>query len=216
MSAKASPARKPAAKRSDRPTQVARDSGVKQLTDPKAVRALAHPVRIALLEALMREGPLTATEAAEIVGESPANCSFHFRTLAKYGFVEEVPGSTGRARPWRRVALGESLDLREQEQEGLAAAQAFAEMSVERVFARVRQFLATGHNEPEEWRVGFTNASLLYLTPDELEDLGRQSRDLIDSLYRERTLDISKRPKGARAVQYGAFGFPLPPMPSGG
>jgi predicted ArsR family transcriptional regulator len=206
--------RKPAPKSSGRDTRVARDSGIKQLTDPKTIRALAHPVRIALLEALMREGPLTATEAAEIVDESPANCSFHFRTLAKYGFVEEAPGGSGRARPWRRVAMGESMDMREQG-DGYVAAQAFAEMSVERVFERVRTFFATGWTEPTEWQVGFANSSLLYLTPAELEDLGAKVRELVDTYYRERTEDVSKRPPGSRAVQYAAFGFPLPPTDSG-
>jgi predicted transcriptional regulator len=201
-------------KAGERGTRVARDSSVKKLTDPLAIRAVAHPVRIALLEALMREGPLTATEAGEIVDESPANCSFHFRTLAKYGFVEEVPGTVGRSRPWRRVAMGESLDLREQD-EGFVAAQAFAEVSIERVYAKLRTFLATGHTEPPEWQVGFTNSSLLYLTPSELEDLGVKVREIVDTLYRERTADTSKRPPGSRAVQYAVFGFPLPPTSAG-
>src|SRR5215467_3284043 len=78
----------------------------RELTDPKAMRALAHPVRLALLEALTDAGTLTATEAGERVGESPANASFHLRQLAKYGFVEEAEGGTGRRRPWRLKQLG--------------------------------------------------------------------------------------------------------------
>ena len=74
--------------------------------DPLAMRALAHPVRIRLLEELTFRGPLTATQAADHVGESPSSCSFHLRTLAKYGFVEEAGGGTGRQRPWRVVSLG--------------------------------------------------------------------------------------------------------------
>ena len=44
-----------------------------KLTDPKAMRALAHPVRMALLDLLGVAGTLTATQASEILGESPAN-----------------------------------------------------------------------------------------------------------------------------------------------
>src|SRR3954463_10655892 len=73
----------------------------REVTDPKAMRALAHPVRLALLEALTDAETLTATEAGERVGESPANASFHLRQLAKYGFVEEAEGGTGRRRPWK-------------------------------------------------------------------------------------------------------------------
>lgn len=54
---------------------------------------MAHPVRVALLEALSLQGPMTATEAGERIGESPTTCSFHLRQLAKYGFVEEAGGA---------------------------------------------------------------------------------------------------------------------------
>jgi DNA-binding IclR family transcriptional regulator len=47
--------------------------------------------------------PATATQLAERVGESPANCSWHLRQLARYGFVEEAGGGTGREGPWRPV-----------------------------------------------------------------------------------------------------------------
>ena len=55
---------------------------------------------------------MTATQAGEALGESPANVSFHLRTLAKYGFVEEAPGGTGRQRPWRRVAQAHVVEAR--------------------------------------------------------------------------------------------------------
>src|ERR1051326_5509959 len=78
----------------------------RELRDPQAFRALAHPLRLTLIELLTREGSLTATEAAELTGESPASCSFHFRQLAKYGFVEDAGGGHGRERPWRRSVAG--------------------------------------------------------------------------------------------------------------
>src|SRR5690242_1483248 len=74
---------------------------IKRLTDPRALRALAHPIRLSLVGLLRREGPLTATRAGELLGESSASCSFHLRQLAKYGLVEEAGGGTGRERPWR-------------------------------------------------------------------------------------------------------------------
>lgn len=68
-----------------------------------ALRALAHPVRQRLLRALAAAGTATATELAEQVGESPPNCSWHLRQLARYGFVTEAGGGPGRKRPWRLV-----------------------------------------------------------------------------------------------------------------
>src|SRR3954467_10413411 len=79
--------------------------GTIELTDPRALRAVAHPVRLELIGLLRREGPLTATAAGALIGESPANCSFHLRQLAKYGLVEEAGGGRGRERPWRGAAV---------------------------------------------------------------------------------------------------------------
>src|SRR5215469_9609332 len=71
--------------------------GRRELSDPQTVRALTHLVRLALLEALKLEGQLTATQAGELIGEPPNTCSFHFRQMAKYGFVEEAGPAPGRS-----------------------------------------------------------------------------------------------------------------------
>src|SRR5262245_58937004 len=84
------------------------------LTDPKAMRALAHPVRMALLELLGVAGTITATQASEVLGESPANCAFHLRTLAKYGFVKEAGGGRGRERPWTYTRRTSNISASEQ------------------------------------------------------------------------------------------------------
>src|ERR1700744_2841393 len=76
------------------------------LTDPRAMRALTHPLRLALIELLWREGSVNATEAAAELGESRAGCSFQLGQPAKLGFVEEVEGVRGRARPWRLSRRG--------------------------------------------------------------------------------------------------------------
>src|SRR5215475_15913022 len=76
-----------------------------RVTDPKALRALAHPIRLSLMGLLRTEGPLTATKAGELLGESSASTSFHLRQLAKYGLVEETGGGQGRERPWRATTL---------------------------------------------------------------------------------------------------------------
>src|SRR2546429_2370715 len=83
-----------------------------ELTDPRMMRALAHPGRIAIWTHLALHGSATATECAEIAGLSPSACSYHLRTLARYGFVEEDPDSAadGRERPWRARMLAFSLN----------------------------------------------------------------------------------------------------------
>src|SRR3954468_4033452 len=81
-----------------------------ELTDPRAMRAYAHPVRLALVGLVRRPGPLTATQAAARLGESSGTTSFHLRQLAKYGFCEEAGGGKGREKPWRGTELFNSRD----------------------------------------------------------------------------------------------------------
>src|SRR3954452_17292519 len=78
----------------------------RRLSDPRELQALAHPVRIGIIELLSVSGPLTATELADRLDESPANCSWHLRKLARFGFVEEAERATGRQRPWRVPGIG--------------------------------------------------------------------------------------------------------------
>src|ERR1700691_3297884 len=82
------------------------------LSDARRLRALTHPVRIALIGKLVLHGPLTAAAASELIGEPPSTCSFHFRQLAKYGVVEEAGGGKGRPKPWRMTTTGFSITRR--------------------------------------------------------------------------------------------------------
>src|SRR5215470_2430708 len=81
-----------------------------ELTDPRALRGIAHPIRMRLVGLLRREGPLTATRAGQLLGESSGTCSFHLRQLAKYGLVEEAGGGTGREKPWRATTTSTAWD----------------------------------------------------------------------------------------------------------
>jgi len=73
----------------------------------EALRALAHPLRIRILDLLPTRGPLTASKLGEIVGESSGSTSYHLRQLAKHGLVREVEGKgTARERWWERTPGG--------------------------------------------------------------------------------------------------------------
>src|SRR5215469_11044954 len=109
------------------------------LTDPRAMRAMAHPVRMALLELLAVTPTLTATQASEVLGESPANCAFHLRTLAKYGFVREAGGGKGRERPWARAHRSINLTISRQDgAQARLAASTLSQVWNERTLERIR------------------------------------------------------------------------------
>jgi DNA-binding transcriptional ArsR family regulator len=76
------------------------------VTDSRALHALAHPTRVALLDHLLAVGARTASQCAEAVGESASSCSWHMRQLARFGFVERAESADGRERPWRATATG--------------------------------------------------------------------------------------------------------------
>lgn len=181
-----------------------------ELTDPRALRALAHPVRLALVGLLRREGPLTATQAAESVGESPSSCSFHLRQLAKYGLVEEAPGGRGRERPWRATALHTRWPNVARDPALAAAAELLSAVVVERLFENVMHWLERRADDPPEWQEAAEfGDTLLYLTADELAELERAIQSLYER-YAERATAPEARPAGSRRVTAIHFAFPYP------
>src|SRR4051794_5905193 len=174
----------------------------RELTDPKAMRALAHPIRLQLLEELADAGTLTATEAAERLGESPANTSFHLRQLAKYGYVEEAEGGTGRRRPWKRKHLGMRFTEVHGDPETAAAARELSRVFSNRYLARAEKGLVENRALPEEWRkvLGW-NQMGLYLTPDEVSTLDDAILDLMYQYFGERRIRTADTPKDAERVE---------------
>src|SRR5688572_12642744 len=120
------------------------------ITDPARIRALAHPIRLELIDFLHRVGEATATECAEHIGESVASCSFHLRQLEKYGYIERAE-RRGREKPWR--ASQGRLDMRPSPDVpgSLHAVAELGGLNVLRQAERVRDFLAQAHRETDEW-----------------------------------------------------------------
>ena len=106
------------------------------------------------------------------MGESPSNCSFHLRQLAKYGFVEEAEGGTGRQRPWRVVHVGMRVtDVHEDTDTALAAG-ALERVVHERWLSRARAGMEQRQLLPDEWRaVTGSDQMTLYVTPAEMKEL---------------------------------------------
>jgi DNA-binding transcriptional ArsR family regulator len=182
----------------------------RKLTDPRAMRAVAHPVRIAILEVLGTEGPLTATQAGELIGESPTTCSFHLRQLAKYGFIEEVAGVAGRKRPWRLVHTGLSYSDVSDDPETRLAANALSRVLHDFYLDRLKEGLELRRDVSTEWQQT-TGASefLLYVTPEELRSLDEKVTALIKP-YVERISNAKKRPKGSIPIELLFFAYPRP------
>ena len=181
-------------------------------------------MRWALLEALSQAGTLTATQASEMLGESPANCAFHLRTLAKYGFVEEAGGGRGRERPWRQSYDGMSWRTRTDDPQASAAAEALDQVWLDRSLTRARQGLTSMTKWPKglEDSLGATTTRL-YVTAAEADQLYSEISEVFERLvgmhhrYADRR-DPKLRPADAVSVEFVLMAYPvldLPPLPEG-
>jgi hypothetical protein len=182
---------------------------VRDVNDPKTLRALTHPVRLALLEALALEGPLTATAAGELIGESPTTCSFHFRQLAKYGFVEEADTGPGRLRPWKIINVGMRWSDTSEDPETSVAAKSLERLVFDRALGRLTQFMAAKSNFPKVWQQASQNIeTILWATPSELNQVTNEILAIFGRFH-ERITDESSRPEGSLPVEALLFTYPV-------
>jgi DNA-binding transcriptional ArsR family regulator len=183
-------------------------SGLRQVTDPRDMRALAHPIRLALLEVLSVHGALTATQAGELIGESASSCSFHLRTLARHGFVEETGEGRGRERPWRVVKIGMRIPGMAINSEGFVAAAALSQIVTERQLDRLRDWWAQRRTADQAWVDAAANDQFVtWLTPEELAALNEAVLEVL-SRHHDRLSDPSLRPPGAQTVELLYFAYP--------
>jgi hypothetical protein len=191
----------------------ARPEAKLSLTDPKAMRAIAHPVRIALLELFEVMPTVTATQASEALGESPANCAFHLRTLAKYGFIQEAGGGKGRERPW--TAAQRSIDISttgQADRQAKKAAQMLSELWMEHSMQRIQRAFATD-TWPDGWEsVALARNSVRFMTPEEAAQASAEIGEILDR-YADRLHKPETRPARALPVQVSYIAYPDAPLP---
>lgn len=175
------------------------------------MRALTHPLRLALIELLWREEAINATQAAAALGESQASCSFHLRQLAKFGFVEEVEGVRGRARPWRLSRRGLRVANVQDDPRAAIAWAALERLLRDRQLDRYRAWLEGRSAYSREWReAAYHSHSVAWLTPEELGSLADRITELITSVFPERRDDAAARPADALPVELLSIGYPVP------
>ncbi len=163
---------------------------VVDVTDPRTLRALAHPLRTGLLALLRSEGPSTASRLGQRVGESSGTTSYHLRRLAALGFVDEVPGEgTARERWWRarhRSTRWRTEDLVEQ-----PGGREVLEELTHQSLGRQRRMLAA-HAEQREaldevWRDTVSlNDWALHLTPEATRELTEELNGVLARWRAER------------------------------
>lgn len=178
------------------------------ITDPGALDALAHPVRLDLLSFLMSSGPATASDCARAVGDSPSNSSYHLRVLAKHGLVEPTPSEDGRERPWRATVTGLSLDMDSTDPAVVASGTAMLEASLLLDYQLAREHVRRRESIEGAWRDVDAHAQYgLRVTPGELQSIIERV-DAIIRPYIAATRDDA--PAGADAANISLVAFPRP------
>ncbi len=201
----------------DRPTvttEVVDEHGLplRRLRRPEQLRALAHPRRLQIMDLLIAEGPLTASQCAVQLGDSAASCSYHLRQLARFGFVDEAEGGHGRNRPWRWVPLGNRIEAGDTPAER-SAAEALAAVLDVRNLEKIRHYHQRRADDP--WRdSGSSSDWSIRITQDELLELSAAVSTLLAPLQR-RTF-AGNAPAGSRIVDVLAYLMPRPDEPPAG
>jgi DNA-binding transcriptional ArsR family regulator len=173
-----------------------------------ALRALAHPARLDLLDLLRVHERLTAAECARLLGTSTKSCSYHLGILAGQGMVARVaePGADGRERPWRRAAdefdtppgSGTGAD----QQARTAAMQVTARRDLELFTA----FLEREPDQPAGWRQAVTvHTRTAVMSPGQLLEWGLA----VEAVTREHVQRARQElPADAGPVRLAIRGFP--------
>ena len=177
-----------------------------ELTDPKVIRALAHPARTQILAHLLEVGPSTATECAEAIGGSPSAMSYHLRQLAIHGFIEHADSDDGRERRWQAVATGYGVPKDVQDRpEILAALRPLSRRWFEDYQRVIADYLANEPKYEPVWRKAATfQQSNPYVTPDELIGISQQILDVLEP-YGHR-----ERPEGSERIHTTFIAVPWP------
>lgn len=180
-----------------------------RITDPKALRAMAHPTRIDLLDLLGRIGPATAATCARHLDTSQASCSFHLRQLAKYGYVEEAePSGDKRERLWRITDHEQHWSSAD----GNPAALELEKVFIEREATRMAAWTDARTTVSEEWQqAAFISGVSAPMTPEELDQVGKQFMELLEP-YFARIKDHSQIPEGAKVARVFMHGAPHEPL----
>jgi DNA-binding transcriptional ArsR family regulator len=171
------------------------------LNEPEATRALAHPVRLELLNYLMSNSPATASQCARAVGDTPSNCSYHLRSLAKVGLVAADESTDARERPWRALVTGFGVEPDGDDERTITT------LMLQRDQRLAREFLARRDQISKDWRdVAGLSTYTLKMTPEELRTLTERLDALIRPFIAATRDDA---PVDAEPVHLGLHAFPL-------
>jgi DNA-binding transcriptional ArsR family regulator len=180
-----------------------------RVNDPRSIRALAHPARLAIINALATGEELTATQCAELTELSPSATAYHLNFLERYGFAEPAsPRADRRERPWRATGHRTTVDLDSSTPAGASAAAAVAAAYIDTTRALALEFTAGEYAEPEEWRNAILSNADLWLSVEEVKRVSHELEAVLEPLRGRASR--GERPAGSRRVRVMHIVVPHP------
>ena len=154
--------------------------------DHQVLRAIAHPLRQALVHELYARGSATATTLGAALDKPVNSVSFHLRQLAKHGLIEvdTDAGEDGRER-WWRPAAEDGLRVCRSEvattEEGEAAYAVFRRTNVAQWATLLEKVFSHEQDTGEVWT---SNDVPMLLTDDEAREYARELFALMNKWMR--------------------------------
>ena len=181
-----------------------------------SLRALAHPLRWQLIDLLESTGQATATQCAEALGETVASCAYHLSILGKYGYARQVPGYTGREKPWELTDIPQNLSPAGSDPASAELAEEAVDAFLDHELTKLKNRFRQRSQEPAEWQEGTgVLGETTWLTAAELNATWAAVKDLVLK-FAGRDRDPSRRPAGAREVRLFAASSVAPQRASAG
>ena len=177
-----------------------------ELSEPQAMRALAHPVRLAILGRLQRHGPSTASRLSPDVGATPSVTSWHLRHLASFGLVRDAEvGGDARERWWESVGRGFRLTPPDpDDSEGQAAYRALGEQMFLQYHDLPLTWLADVEpGLPPRWGAlsGLSNTRIV-VGRAELARIEQAIEEVLAPYVRRDAADAPRGSRGVRIMRY--------------
>jgi DNA-binding transcriptional ArsR family regulator len=178
---------------------------------PEELKALAHPLRMAMYDYLSEHGSATASQLGRHLGESSGQTSYHLRQLEKHGFVEDDPAhERGRDRWWR--AVGYSLDGRDmlRDPRTADAAKALLQGVVAERAQVLQRWLSTG-DTPEWEGASLNDRTTADMTLEELQQVVLTVQEVVDDAVKAaKARKAAGETEGRRRVRIYIDALPLP------
>jgi DNA-binding transcriptional ArsR family regulator len=157
--------------------------------DARMLRALAHPLRMRMIELLQADGPATATGLGKRVGESSGTTSWHLRLLAEAGLVEEDrERGNKRERWWRSTQGATNMRVADfiDDPDLAGPLDSFLRSMIEQRYQAESRFLSELPRWMDEWydKAIFSDVRLS-LTPEEAAAMSAEVNAVVDRYRRD-------------------------------